>query len=89
MVRSGLLLLHAPITHSAGDPGTLRFEADQLERDIRRCEAIFAERTKLTKATLRGWFDSGADHYFDSTDALKAGLVDEVYDPQEMPAIAP
>jgi ATP-dependent protease ClpP protease subunit len=82
MERNATLMIHTPIDCVMGTPRDLRFQADNLERVTKRCVSIYSEATRQPRSVVRRWFD-GNDFYFDSSIALKMGLVTELFDHQE------
>lgn len=53
-------------------------EAKHNKRLFNRMKAIVGSKSKATKRTVSGWFSK--DTYFSTSEALKAGLIDRIYD---------
>ncbi len=77
MGRETYILVHEVASVAWGKMGEIEDEVEFLHKIQDRILGIFADRTKLTKAQLaKNW--KRKDWWFDSTEALRDGFVDEV-----------
>jgi ATP-dependent protease ClpP protease subunit len=87
MARTATLSLHGSGTAVAGTAECLRRHAEWIEEVEARLQPIFIKRTGQPSETVAAW--SGSDTlYFEAPEALKAGLVTEIFDAPEAP-VAP
>lgn len=74
--ESALMMVHAPWTSLSGNAAALRSNATLLDQVGQTMLGIY-RRTGQPDATILGWLD-GEDHWFTATEALAAGLIDDV-----------
>jgi ATP-dependent protease ClpP protease subunit len=76
-VSTARLLIHQPVQFTLGNAHQHRTAADGLEKVVARYEQIICERTKQPLATVREWI--AGETYFNSDEALAAGLIDSIF----------
>jgi ATP-dependent Clp protease protease subunit len=84
MSRTATLCLHGTGTCVAGTAECLRRHADWVEEIEARLQPIFIERTGQSPETVAAW-SSDDTLYFEAPEALKAGLITEIFDAPEAP----
>ncbi len=76
--RNSNILVHRVSGGGFGDADSLREVANKCQEFEESIIKMTIERTKLPEETVRTWFKSGVDKWFNATEALKMNLVDEV-----------
>lgn len=88
MSRYASLMLHSTSTYAQGNKTELAEIISQLESLDKTLASIVAPRLGMElEAVLAKYFD-GKDHWIDALQAHKSGLVDELYDIEEIGARA-
>ena len=78
MADNALLMIHAPWGAAIGNANDLREVADTLEITADAMAKSYLRPGGPDEATVAGWLNDGADHYFGADDALQAGLIDQI-----------
>ncbi|MGO9199773.1 MAG: ATP-dependent Clp protease proteolytic subunit [Limisphaerales bacterium] len=82
MEEGSLVMVHSPRHSVFGPLATFQ----KAMTDLKRCQQIAGEALQRCQQN-NNWFD-GADHWFNASQAVKAGLVDEVVPPApKVPAL--
>ncbi len=76
MEADAWLMVHSPRHSVHGPLATLQAAV----ADLRRCQQIACEAFQRCRPG-NGWLDDGRDHWFTASQALQAGLVDEIIPP--------
>lgn len=79
-----MFMIHNASTFAYGDANAMRAVAERLSKMNQTCVSAFARSTKLSADRLADMMD--AETWFTETEALEAGLVDEIYDPGDSDA---
>lgn len=75
------IMLHEPSPFIRGTRHELRAEADRLDAMVNRLVQVYSDRTKQSIKTVRRWVTK-KDKWFDASQAVAVGLVDEILEPQ-------
>jgi ATP-dependent protease ClpP protease subunit len=79
---SSQFLLHAPrVELGLASAEDLRESLALLDRQTLRWAALISKRTGAHPRTVNRWLCSGEDFWFSATEALSAGLADEILEP--------
>jgi ATP-dependent protease ClpP protease subunit len=82
--ENALLMVHAPWSSVSGNAKDLTEMAAVLDRFAGAMVSAYAPR--LGEALARSMLTDGADHWFTATEALAAGLIDEITAPLKLAA---
>lgn len=74
---NGRIMLHPPVRAVIGGAAKLREAAEYLEFETAKDVDFLTQRTGQPREVVEAWL-SGPDVWFDSAQALAAGLVDEI-----------
>lgn len=78
--RNALIMIHAPsVSAVSGTKNDMVNIASLLDKVAESLKVELRARG-IAEDTIEGWFD-GADHWFTASEALDAGLIDEVINP--------
>lgn len=75
MAENAQLMIHAPWSGAVGNAADLRATADMLDRFAQAMVSCYA---RLPAEQAQALLTDGEDHWFTATEALAAGLVDEI-----------
>lgn len=78
MADNSLMMIHAPWGGAIGNAKDMRDMADILDRYAEAMTGAYARVGGPDADTIRGWLTDGGDHYFSATEALDAGLIDQI-----------
>lgn len=81
MQSDGLVMIHQPWRYVCGEESMLLRAAEQLAELTARDVEILTQRTEQPRELVESWLAPGRDTWWDAQEALKFGLVDEIYDP--------
>lgn len=76
---NALIMIHAPWVVTEGNAEELRRTADVVEKHGEQMRDIYQRATGQPRATVEKWL--AEETWFDSSESLTAGLVDEISDP--------
>jgi ATP-dependent Clp protease protease subunit len=79
IVPDGKIMIHGPVGFNAGTSAELRRAADWLDQFRDTMADILTTRCK--PELVADWLSNGRDNYLDASEALAAGLVTEILDP--------
>jgi ATP-dependent Clp protease protease subunit len=86
MSKMARFMTHQPSTGSYGNSEEMRKNADLLDGLEKTMCAIYAGKTGKSLEDCKTKFMNGKDNWFSAEDAIKEGLVDEVYDAEGVEA---
>lgn len=81
MCRASMMMIHNPWMMAYGNAAEMRKQADVLDEVGSIMADIYMQRATCTEEELRAMLD--AERYLSPTEALNAGLCDEIIDPAE------
>ena len=81
MCRASMMMIHNPWSYAYGNAEEMRKQAEVLDAIGSVMVDIYMQRATCTEEELRAMLD--AERYLSPTEALNAGLCDEVIDPAE------
>jgi len=86
MAENAWLMVHEPWTGAVGNASDMREQAELLDRNTEMLIGIYAERSGAQPEVVRDWIT--AETWFTGPEALTAGLVDQVTQPNKIAASA-
>lgn len=81
MCRASMMMIHNPWSYAYGNAEEMRKQAEVLDAIGSVMVDIYMQRATCTEEELRAMLD--AERYLSPTEAMNAGLCDEVIDPAE------
>lgn len=87
MAENAWLMIHPPYAFTEGTADELRNTADLLEKMSDSMARLYSGRDGVSPETARAWM--GTETWFNSAEALDAGLVDEITEQLSMAACIP
>lgn len=84
VVPGSRFLLHAPtVMLGVATMAQLQDSLSQLEKQVNRWAILLQKKMGAAPETIRRWLSDGEDYWFDSGEALRIGLADELLAEQE------
>lgn len=85
MSRYARMMLHeGRVIEMDGTASDLREMADEVDAANNNLMAMTMERTKMSEADVKDMFFNGKDNWFSADEAKKLGLIDDIYDIDEV-----
>ena len=82
--RYGRIMIHKPSGGAWGNSDQLRTMADYIDSIEADMEEIYCKRTGLSKEEVKAHFLNGKDNVYTAQMAMDAGLIDGIFDGEEM-----
>ena len=86
MSKYARLMLHSVSGGCYGNKNEMRKCIEELESLEDSLSAIYAEKTGMTTDEVKAKFFDGEDHWLTAEEALRAGLIDGIYDAGAVPS---
>ena len=80
--KNSRVMIHRASGMCGGDAEDMRNYAQMLEDEEAKILQIFIDSTGQPEATVKGWMKTGVDKWFNANQALEAGLIGEIIEPQ-------
>lgn len=80
--KNSRVMIHRASGMCGGDAEDMRNYAQMLEDEEAKILEIFIDSTGQPEATVKGWMKTGVDKWFNANQALEAGLIGEIIEPQ-------
>ncbi|MDY3352305.1 ATP-dependent Clp protease proteolytic subunit [Riemerella anatipestifer] len=81
MTENAFFMMHAVSGGCWGNKKDFENYIDQLANCENRLKTIYKERTRADEQTIENWFNSGQDHWLDSSKCKELSICDEVIKP--------
>lgn len=81
--KNARIMTHKVKASAFGESDTLRSMADLADQEEEKIIEQFVTATGQTEATVKTWFKTGIDKWFNSKDSKKYGLIQNIIEPKK------